>query len=63
MGLEFGYDKIKDKWYARGFQFLRLYNTEEEMKEDAPKATEAYFEQRNRFYAVANMFAQLRYAR
>ena len=63
MGLEYGYDAKKNKWFAKGFQFLRLYETEEEMKADALKATEEYFEQRKGFSVVANLFAQLRYVR
>lgn len=61
MGLQYGYDEIKGKWYAKGFQFLRYYDTEEEMKIDKYNALMEYFDKRKSFHDFAMSFAQLRY--
>lgn len=61
MGLKYGYDELKGKWYAKGLFFLRYYGTEEEMKADLGNATTEYFEQLKSYHDVAMAFAQLRY--
>lgn len=63
MGLQYGYDEIKGKWYAKGLWFIRYYDTEAEMKADSYNATMAYFEKRRSYHDIAMCFAQLRYAR
>lgn len=63
MGLQYGYDETRGKWYAKGLWFIRYYDTEEEMKADAYDATMAYFEKRKIYHNIAMNFAQLRYVR
>ena len=61
MGLEYGYDGSKGKWYAKGIWFLRLYNTEAEMEADRYNALNSYFEKRKLYHDIAMGLVQLRY--
>ena len=63
MGLQYGYDPIKGKWYAKGLWFIRYYDTKEQMETDSYDATIAYFEKRRSYHDFAMSFAQLRYMR
>ena len=63
MGLQYGYDETKGKWYAKGFRFIRYYDTEEEMKADAHDATIEYFERQKAFHDIAMGLTQLRYVK
>lgn len=61
MGLKYGYDEKIGKWYASGLYFLKLYDTEEEMKSDAYDAQEEYFEKMKLMHYFIEEFAyQLR---
>lgn len=46
MGLQYGYDKVRGKRFAKGYMFLKLYDSEEEMETDKMAALEEYFRRR-----------------
>lgn len=59
MGLDYGFNEETGKWYAKGFLFIREYDTEEEMIEDRADAFEAYYERRAAFKEFYRYFADL----
>lgn len=59
MGLQYGYDAVKRKWYAKGFMFLRYYDTREEMEADED-AFPAYMERLKAFNTLSNILASMR---
>ena len=59
MGLQYGYDAVKRKWYAKGFMILRYYNSKEEMESD-DNAFPAYMERLKAFHTFSNILASMR---
>lgn len=59
MGLQYGYDATKGKWFAKGFMFLRYYDTEKEMKAD-DSAFDDYIKRLESFKSFANVMASYR---
>lgn len=59
MGLQYGYDEPKGKWYAKGFMFLRYYNSKEEMESD-DNAFPEYIKRLEAFHTFSNILASMR---
>ena len=59
MGLEYGFDENTGKWYAKGLQFTRLYNSESEMEADKMNALKDYFERRVNYVSFMCALADL----
>lgn len=61
MGLEYGYDEAKNKWYAKGLYFIKWYNSKEEMEEDSSHAFDEYVKVLDIHNSIVYSLAQLRY--
>ena len=60
MGLEYGYNEAKNKWYAKGLWFIKWYDSKEEMEYDRMNAQDEYFLKRRIFNSFIYAFADLR---
>ena len=61
MGLEYGYDETKKKWYAKGLWFIKWYDSKEEMEEDSSHAFDEYVKVLDIHNSIVYSLAQLRY--
>ena len=61
MGLQHGYNEYTGKYYIRGFMFGMEFDTEQEMKNAIPDATERHFKNLESFRIVHNMLISYRH--
>ena len=60
MGIQYGYDEIKHKWYIKGWGLYKEYNAESEMKADISRMSDKHFQNIRSFSIVTRMLLSYR---